>query len=203
MKIAIIGASGKAGARLVREAQRRGHAVTALVRAPQNYDKLADEEVAAGDVQEPAALATALAGHDVVISAVTFEATDPQKLIAAVRASGVKRYLVVGGAGSLEIAPGKLFIDAPDFPAFVLEEARCGKALLEALRDTDDLEWTMIAPSAYFVPGERTGKFRLGDDTLLVDGNGKSWITYEDLAVAMLDEIATPRAIRKRITVGY
>lgn len=203
MNIAIIGASGNAGTRLVREAQRRGHAVTAVTRTISKYVKLADEDVASGDVQEPAALAAALAGHDAVLSAVTFEATDPQKLIAAVRASGVTRYLAVGGAGSLEIAPGKLFIDAPDFPAFVLEESRCGKALLEALRETDDLEWTMIAPSAYFVPGERTGKFRLGEDALLVDANGKSWISYEDLAVAMLNELETPRAIRKRITVGY
>ena len=203
MKIAIIGASGNAGTRLVREAQRRGHAVTAVTRTPSQYVKLADEDVAAGDVQEPVTLAAALAGHGAVLSAVTFEATDPQKLITAVRESGVTRYLAVGGAGSLEVAPGKLFIDAPDFPAFVLEESRCGKALLEALRETDDLEWTMIAPSAYFVPGERTGKFRLGEDALLVDENGKSWISYEDLAVAMLDEIETPRAIRKRITVGY
>ena len=203
MKMAIIGASGNAGTRLVREAQRRGHAVTAITRTTLSYVQLADEDVAAGDVQEPDMLAAALAGHDAVLSAVTFAATDPRKLIAAVRASGVARYLAVGGAGSLEIAPGKLFIDAPDFPAFVLEEARCGKALLAALRATDDLAWTMIAPSAYFVPGDRTGKFRLGEDALLFDASGKSWISYEDLAVAMLDEVETPRAIRKRITVGY
>ncbi len=203
MKIAIIGASGNAGTRLVREAQRRGHAVTAVTRTPSAYTALADENVAAGDVQDPASLAAALTGHDVVVSSVTFVATDPQALIAAVRASGVKRYLSVGGAGSLEVAPGKLFIDAPDFPAFVLEESRRGKALLEALRKVDDLDWTMVAPSALFVAGERTGVFRLGEDALLVDANGKSWISYEDLAVAMLDEIETPRAVRKRITAGY
>lgn len=203
MRIAIIGASGNAGIRLVREAQSRGHDVTAITRTPSRYAALADEAVAAGDVQDPAALAAALAGHDVVISSVTFEATDPDTLIGAVRASGVTRYLVVGGAGSLEVAPGKLFIDEPDFPAAVLEESRCGKALLMALRQVEDLDWTMISPSAFFVPGERTGTFRLGGDSLLVDANGKSWISYEDLAVAMLDEIETPRAIRKRITVGY
>ncbi len=203
MKIAVIGASGNAGARLVREAQRRGHVVTAITRNPFTYTKLADEGVAAGDVQDPGTLAAALAGHDVVISSVTFVATDPQKLLAAIRASGVRRYLAVGGAGSLEVTSGKLFIDAPDFPASVLEESRCGRALLEALRSVDDLDWTMIAPSAFFVPGERTGRFRLGEDELLVDSSGRSWISYEDLAVAMFDEIETPRAIRKRITVGY
>lgn len=203
MKIAIIGASGNAGIRLVREAQRRGHQVTAVTRTPLRYAPLGDESVAVGDVQDYASLASALAGHDVVISSVTFEATDPQTLIAGVRASGVKRYLSVGGAGSLETSPGILFIDAPDFPAEVLEESRCGRALLEALRKVDDLEWTMVAPSAFFVPGERTGVFRLGEDALLIDADGKSWISYEDLAVAMLDEIERPRAIRKRITVGY
>ncbi len=203
MKIAVIGASGHAGSRIVREAQRRGHEVTAITRTPSSYSALADEAVAAGDVQDPGALATALAGHDVVISSVSFQATDPQALIGAVRASGVVRYLSVGGAGSLEVAPGKLFLDAPDFPAVVLEESRCGKALLQALRGVEDLEWTMVAPSAIFFAGERTGIFRLGEDALLVDANGKSSISYEDLAVAMLDEIEMPRALRKRITVGY
>lgn len=203
MKIAIVGASGNVGIRLVREAQRRGHAVTAIMRNPSAYAKLADEDVAAGDVKDPVALAAALVGHDAIVSAVTFVATYPPALIGAVRASGVRRYLTVGGAGALEVAPGKLFIDAPDFPAEVLEESRCGIALLQALREVVDLEWTMLAPSAFFVPGERTGAFRLGEDKLLVDANGKSWISYEDLAIAMLDEIETPRAIRKRITVGY
>ena len=203
MKIAVIGASGSAGIRLVNEAQRRGHAVTAVTRTPSTYSAQADERVVAGDVRDHALLTAALAGHDAIISAVTFRATDPEILIGAVRASGVKRYLVVGGSGGLEVAPGKLFIDAPDFPAFVLEESRCGIALLNALRTVEDLDWTMIAASARFVPGERTGIFRLGEDALLVDETGKSWISYEDLAVAMLDEIETPRALRKRITVGY
>ena len=203
MKIAIVGASGNVGVRLVREAQHRGHAVTAIMRNPSTYTKLTDEDVAAGNVQDPVALAAVLAGHDVVISSVSFVATYPQTLIAAVRASGVTRYLAVGGAGALEVAPGELFIDAPDFPPEVLEESRCGIALLEALREVVDLEWTMLAPSAFFVPGERTGTFRLGDDRLLFDANGKSWISYEDMAVAMLDEIETPRAIRRRITAGY
>lgn len=203
MKIAIIGASGNAGARLVREAQRRGHAVTAVTRNPLSYAAQADEVALAGDVNDPELLAQSLSGHDVVISSVTFEATDPALLIEAVRSSGVKRYLSVGGAGSLEVAPGRLFIDEPDFPAEVLEESRRGKALLQALIEVDDLDWTMVAPSAYFVSGDRTGVFRLGENALLVDENGKSWITYEDLAVAMLDEIETPRSVRRRITVGY
>lgn len=202
-KIAIIGASGNAGSRIVREAQRRGHAVTAITRNPSGYQPQAGEHALAGDVQDSDGLAQALAGHDAVISAVTFEATDPEKLLSAIRRSGVVRFLCVGGAGSLEVAPGRLFIDEPNFPAFVLEESRRGKELLHALRQVEDLEWTMVAPSAFFIAGERTGKFRLGEDALLVDHTGKSWISYEDLAVALLDEAETPRAIRKRITVGY
>lgn len=202
-KIAVLGASGNAGSRIVREAQLRGHMVTAFARNPSNYQSQSGEECRKGDVQDIDELSRALAGHDVVISSVTFVETDPKRLIQAIRNSGVVRFLCVGGAGSLWIEPGMLFIDHPEFPAFVLEESRCGKALLEHLRAVDDIDWTMIAPSAYFEPGERTGKFRLGQDDLLVDDNGRSWITYEDLAVAMIDEVEEPRAIRKRITVGY
>lgn len=203
MKIAVIGASGNAGSRIVREAQARGHTVTAITRDPAKYQSQAGEEARQGDVQDFDALARALSGHDVVISSVTFVETDPERLITAIRKSGVTRFLCVGGAGSLYIEPGVLFIDHPDFPAFVLEESRCGKALLEHLKSVDDLDWTMIAPSAYFEAGERTGTFRLGHDDLLVDANGRSWISYEDLAVAMIDEVETPRALRERITVGY
>lgn len=203
MKIAVIGASGNAGSRILREAQQRGHSVTAITRSPSSYNPQADETVREGDVKDIAGLAKALAGHDAVISSVTFEATDPALLIEAIRRSGVTRYLAVGGAGSLWIAPGKLFVDSPEFPAFVLEESRCGKALLDALRSVDDIDWTMIAPSAFFEAGERTGKFRLGEDDLLVDENGRSSISYEDLAVSMIDELENPRAIKKRITVGY
>lgn len=202
-KIAVIGASGNAGTRIVREAQARGHTVTAITRNPSHYRSQAAEKARKGDVQDVDGLARALSDHDVVISSVTFVETDPTRLITAIQKSGVDRFLCVGGAGALWIEPGTLFIDHPNFPAFVLEESRCGKALLEHLRTVDDLDWTMIAPSAYFEPGERTGKFRLGKDDLLVDDNGRSWITYEDLAVAMLDEVEEPRAIRERITVGY
>ncbi len=149
-----------------------------------------------------AKLAEALRGHDAVISAVHFTASDPDKLIEAVDAAGVRRYLVVGGAGSLEVAPGKLLVDTPEFPAQYRAEAQGGVAFLDKLRGNSRLEWTFLSPSALFSPGERTGKFRLGTDQLLTHEKGSS-ISFEDYAIALADEIERPRHVRQRFTVGY
>lgn len=144
-----------------------------------------------------------LAGHDAVISASRFISSDPKALIAAIKQAGVKRLLVVGGAGSLEVAPGKILADAPDFPAAYKEEADAGRAFLDVLRVEPSLDWTFLSPSAEFGPGTRTGKFRLGGDQLLTDANGKSWISMEDFAIAMVDELERPTHSRQRFTVGY
>jgi putative NADH-flavin reductase len=119
-----------------------------------------------------------------------------------VRAAGVKRYLVVGGAGSLFVAPDQRLIDQPDFPAEYKPEASKGATFLEFLKTVNDLEWTFLSPSALFVPGERTGRFRVGKDELLVSDAGSS-ISFEDYAIAMVDEIERPKHIRQRFTVGY
>ena len=155
-----------------------------------------------GDVFDKDGLAALLKGHDVVISSVHFTASDPDILIAAVLASGVKRYLVVGGAGSLEVAPGARLVDQPNFPAEYKPEASKGADFLDTLKSVEDLDWTFLSPSAMFVPGERTGKFRLGKDTLLANENGSS-ISFEDYAIALVDEIEKPAHIRQRFTVGY
>jgi putative NADH-flavin reductase len=200
-KVAVIGATGNVGARLVAELVARGHHVTAISRNPAGSASPQVESMA-GDVRDPAGLSRLLAGHDAVVSAVRFGNSDPQTLIGAVRASGVTRYLVVGGAGSLEVAPGQRFVDQPDFPAAYKDEALRGAAFLDALRDVTDLDWSFVSPSALIGPGERTGRFRLGGDQLLV-GEGGSHITYEDYAVALVDEIERPAHIRRRFTVGY
>ena len=109
----------------------------------------------------------------------------------------------MGGAASLEIAPGQTLLDAPNFPPAYKPEASAGKAFLDALRSVKDLDWTFVSPSAFFGPGERTGKFRLSDNTLLTAADGKSSISYEDYAIAMLDEIESPKHVRGRFTVGY
>ncbi len=115
----------------------------------------------------------------------------------------MKRYLVMGGAGSLEIAPGKKLIDTSQFPEAAKPEATKGGVFLDLLRQANDLDWTFLSPSALIEIGERTGKFRLGGDQLLTDANGKSRITFEDYAIAMVDEVEKPSHIRKRFTVGY
>jgi len=202
MKIALIGASGQVGSRLLKELSDRGHAITAIARNPEKIAKLPGVAAVKGDVFDKDGLAGLIKGHDAVISAVHFTASDPDTLIAAVRASGVKRYLVVGGAGSLEVAPGKRLVDTPEFPAIYKAEALKGSDFLDKLRTVSDLDWTFLSPSALFVAGERTGKYRLGKDTLLNSDKGSS-ISFEDYAIVMADEIEKPKHIRERFTVGY
>lgn len=203
MKIALIGASGQAGSRILAELSRRGHQVTAIARKPEAIAALPGVTAIAGDVLDPAGLSALLAGHEAVISSVHFAASDPKALIEAVRLAGRPRYLVVGGAGSLQVAPGLALYDTPDFPAIYLQEAKAGGAFLALLRATEDLDWTFLSPSAFFVPGERTGKFRLGTDALLVGADGQSRISFEDYAIALADEIERPAHRRQRFTVGY
>ena len=203
MKIAVIGASGNAGSRITAELARRGHSVTAIVRNPEKVTAQANVTPAKGDVADQAGLARLVTGHDAAISSVRFLASDPVKLIAAARESKVGRYLVVGGAGSLEVAPGVRLVTTPGFPVAYKAEAEAGAAFLDLLRAEKELNWTFLSPSALFVAGERTGKFRLGTDQLLTAADGKSSISFEDFAVALADEIERPAHIRQRFTVGY
>jgi uncharacterized protein len=203
MKIAVIGASGNAGSRITKELAGRGHAVTAIARNPGKIAVLQNVTAKAGDVMDQAGLAQLLAGHDVAISSVHFLDSDPAKLIGAAKAAKVGRYLVVGGAGSLEVAPGVRLVTTPNFPAQYKAEAEKGGAFLDLLRQEKELNWTFLSPSALFVPGERTGKFRLGTDQLLTAADGKSSISLEDFAVALADEIERPAHIKARFTVGY
>jgi putative NADH-flavin reductase len=203
MKIAIIGATGNVGSRILAEAVRRGHAVTAIARDPSRFQGQAHVTPVPVDVTNHDALTRSLRGHDAIVVALRFDGTDAKALFQAVRDSAVKRFLVVGGAGSLEVAPGKVLVEQPGFPPEYKPEASAGKRFLDALRQQEDLEWTFLSPSALFIAGERTGNFRLGKDTLLHDGDGKSWISYEDFAIAMLDEIEQPVHVRQRFTIGY
>ncbi|MCZ7862841.1 NAD(P)-dependent oxidoreductase [Agrobacterium sp. 22-209-1] len=201
-KIALIGASGNAGSRILKELSDRGHQVTAIARNPEKIASLPNVVAKKGDVFDQAGLSGLLKGHDAVISSVHFTASDPATLIEAVRASGVQRYLVVGGAGSLEIEPGKRVVDLPDFPAAYKAEATKGAEFLDRLKQEKQLDWTFLSPSAEFVPGERTGKFRIGRDSLLSNDEG-SRISFEDYAIALVDEIEKPQHSRQRFTVGY
>jgi putative NADH-flavin reductase len=202
MKIALIGASGNAGSRILAELSRRGHHVTAIARHPEKVQALPGVTPLQADAGDVAGLAAAIKGHDAVVSSVHFTASDPRKLIAAVQQAGVPRYLVVGGAGSLEVAPGVRLIDTPEFPAIYKAEASAGNAFLDLLRQQPTLDWSYLSPSAMFVAGERTGKFRLGRDQLLANDKGSS-ISFEDYAIALADEIERPAHSRQRFTVGY
>jgi uncharacterized protein len=202
MKVALIGASGQAGSRLLAELTRRGHQVTGIARHPEKIAASPGVVARKGDVFDKAGIVALIKGHDAVISSVHFTASDPKILIEAVRESGVKRYFVVGGAGSLEVASGGKLIDTPQFPAAYKAEASKGGEFLELLRKENDLEWTFLSPSAMFVAGERTGKFRLGKDQLLTNEKGSS-ISFEDFAIAAVDELEKPAHVRQRFTVGY
>jgi len=172
MKIAIIGATGNVGTRLVNEALSRHHAVTAIARDTSKLTPRTGLSAVVGDVTKPGALLPLLTGHDAIISSLRFQSPDPKLLIELVRRSGVKRYLVVGGAASLETAPGQILLDSPNFPPAYKPEASAGKAFLDTLRNIKDLDWTFLSPSVFFGPGERTGKFRLSDNTLLTAADG-------------------------------
>ena len=203
MKIALIGASGNVGSRVASEALSRGHRVTGIARHPEKIASKPGLTAVRGDAASPESLSTALAGHDAVVSSTRFQGSDARTLLAAVKKAGVKRLLVVGGAGSLEVAPGRALIDAPDFPAAYKPEASAGRDFLNVLRGEKELDWTFLSPSAFFAPGERTGRFRVGGDALLVGADGQSRISMEDYAIALVDELETPRHSRRRFTVGY
>jgi putative NADH-flavin reductase len=202
MKVAVIGATGNIGSKIVIELLTRGHDVSGITRHPEQLQPNVKFTARRGDVNE-AGLAELLAGHDAVVSAVKFQTMDPNILIRAVKKTAVKRLLVVGGAGSLDVAPGVQLIDTPDFPEGSKGEALAGREFLNILRGQRELDWTFLSPSAVLAPGERTGKFRLGTDQLLVDEKGESKMSIEDYAVAMVDELESPRHSRRRFTVGY
>jgi len=212
MKIALFGASGTIGQRILDEALRRGHTVTALVRDPSRLTGRGGLQVRAGNVLDPNSVASAVAGHDAVVSAFGPGAgQDPQTvvqaaraLIAGLKAAGVKRLVVVGGAGSLEVAPGVQLVDSPRFPAAWKPVALAHRDALNVYRaEGGELDWTNFSPAALIQPGERTGKYRLGGDQLVTDAEGQSRISAEDYTVALLDELEKPRHVRQRFTAAY
>lgn len=202
-KIAIIGATGRAGSQLLAEALRRGHHVTAIARSAASLPAQAGLRSQAVDLLDTPALTAALAGHDVVLSSARFDGVPPQAIIGATLAAGVPRLLVVGGAASLLLPDGTRLFDSPQFPAAYRAEAAGGIAFLEALRAQTALDWSFLSPAALFDGQERTGRFRLGQDQLLSDADGQSRISFPDFAIAMLDELERPAHSRQRFTVAY
>ncbi|MCG2586200.1 NAD(P)-dependent oxidoreductase [Massilia sp. TS11] len=212
MKIALIGATGFVGSALRDELLHRGHAVTALVTRPERLAAQPGLTALKTDVLDSAALAAQLAGHDAVISAFSGHAQADvygyyvrgiRAIIDATRAAGLRRLLVVGGAGSLEVAPGLQLVDTPAFPAEWKGTAEGARTALTLLQAQTALDWTMLSPAAHLVPGPRTGQFRLGGDQLLVDAKGESQVSVADYAAAMVDELEQGRHLRQRFSVAY
>ena len=201
MKIALIGASGNVGQRVTAEALRRDHEVVAIARDASKIEARPGVTPVQADLRDKAAIGKAIEGADAVVLSVKFQDLDVEAMLDALK--GAKRLLIVGGAASLYVAPGLQLIDTEGFPDFIKVEAEPARRALARIRQEQDLDWTFISPSVFFGPGERTGKFRLGEDDLLSDAEGKSHISYEDYAVALLDEIERPAHSRQRFTVGY
>jgi putative NADH-flavin reductase len=203
MKIAIIGASGFVGTPLLEEALARGHQVTAVTRHPEKVPANKNMKAVKADVNNENELAHALEGVEAVISSVHFSQSDIGKILGAVKKAHVPRLLVVGGAGSLQVANGMALYDTPEFPEAYKVEAKAGGKFLENLRKEKEVKWTFLSPSAEFTAQKRTGTFRLGDEKLLLDKNGRSHISVQDYAIAMINELEKPEHIQKRFTVGY
>ncbi len=208
MKVVLFGASGMIGSRVLQELVRRGHAVTAVARRP---EKIAAQGAAAvkGDVSDATGVAAIAKGADAVVSAYAPPQDDPRSVVLATRAllsglaaAGVKRVIVVGGAGSLEVAPGVQLVDAPNFPASWKGIAIAHRDVIPVLKESN-LDWSYFSPAAFIQPGERTGKFRLGGTSLVSDAKGESRISAEDYAVALVDELEQSKHVRQQFTVGY
>jgi hypothetical protein len=210
LKIALYGSTGRIGTRILNEALARRHQVTAIVRdAAHMSDNRPNLEFKTGDVLKPESVAIATKGADVVISAYGPGAGDAdqiakaaESLVEGVGANQPMRLIVVGGAGSLELAPGVQLVDTPNFPPAYKKLALAHREALDILRKAP-IDWTYASPPAEIDEGARTGHYRIGTDQLLVDQNGRSQISMEDFAAAILDEVEKPRFARKRFTVGY
>jgi putative NADH-flavin reductase len=201
--IALIGATGNIGSRILDEALSRKHTVTAITRDPRKLSARPGMTVRAGSTTDAPALAEILKGHDVVVVSVKWNENDIGRVIDTIRRSGVKRALFVIGAGSLLRADGRRHYDHMAEKGVQPPTSLPALRAYEAIRKIDDLDWTAISPPASIAPGPRTGKFRLGLDRLIEDSKGESRISREDFAVAILDEIETPRHVRQRFTAAY
>jgi uncharacterized protein len=211
MRLVIFGASGLLGTRLVSEALARGHQLTAVARDVARIDDRGGQvATAAADVTDPGSVAAVAGGHDAALSAVT-QHDRPEMLVDAARGllaglstAGVRRLVVAGGAGSLLVASGQRLMDTEGFHEEWKPEAIAAAAALDVFRQADtDVEWSYVSPGALLAPGERTGHYRLGGDELLVDEHGKSAISMEDFAIAMLDEAEAAKHPRQRFTAAH
>ena len=216
MKVALIGASGFVGTAVLNELLERGHQVTAIVRHPEKVKQGDKVTLVKANALEENEVANAVKGHDAVVSTYNPGWTNPniyeeflqgaQAIQKGVKTAGVKRFLVVGGAGSLYVAPGTQLIDTPQFPAEWKPGALAAREYLNIIKEEQDLDWTFLSPAIEMhqgTSGERKGTYRKGLDNPVFDENGRSIISVEDMAIAIVDQLENPQYIRQRFTVAY
>jgi uncharacterized protein len=211
MRVVLYGATGMIGSRILKELLWRGHIVTAVMRDPSKLPPQKNLTIEKGDLLDPAGIAKLSWGAEVIVSAFG-PPSDPSKanqltdaaraLIAGARRAGSPRIIMVGGAGSLEISPGQQVVDLPSFPDIYKPVALAHRDALHILR-ASDLNWTSFSPAVTIQPGERTGKFHLGLNSVISDQKGNSSISAEDYAVALVDEVEQARHTKQRFTIGY
>jgi len=210
VKVALYGATGKSGSRILKELISRGHQVIAIARNPSKVPQPEGSvSVRQDDLSDPQKIAAAVEGADAVVSAYAPPPDDSdaivgvtQRQVEALNPGKKTRLVVVGGAGGLNVAPGVTLVDSGYLPEAYLPIARAHVKALDVLKASGS-DWTYLAPAAYFEPGERTGKFRLGKDELIADAQQQSRISMEDYAIALVDELEKPRHRRQRFSVGY
>ena len=210
MKVALYGATGKSGSRILKELVSRGHQVIAIVRNPAKLPQPAPGVVIKqDDLSDSKKIAAAVNGAEAVISAYAPPQDDvdaivgvTQRQVEALNHGSKVRLIVVGGAGGLNVAPGVTLIDSGYLPEPVLPIAKAHSKALNVLR-ASTIDWTYLAPAAYFEPGTLTGKFRLGTDELIANERQESRISMEDYAIALVDELEKPQHRRQRFSIGY
>ncbi len=197
MKIVVFGSGGMIGRRIAAELGQRGH------------DLIGASRSTGADIADPACVARIATGADAIVNAISARgvaytlADVAQSLSDGARRAGVRRLVIVGGAGSLEVQPGTRLVDTPEFPAEWKPEALQHADALDTYRDIDELDWTFVSPAAFIHPGERTARYRLGGDQLLVDDNGNSEISAEDYAIAIADLLEHDGHEHERICVAW
>ena len=202
MNIVLAGATGNIGSRILDEALQRGHRVTGLTRDPAKLAARSGLQAKKANTAEVAAFADALKGHDAAILSVKWNENDVHQVLDALRKAGVTRCLFVVGAGSLLRTDGRTHFDHMAEKGIQPPTSKPAALALAEVQKVTDLDWTAISPPASIQPGTRTGKFRLGRDHLIEDDKGKSEISREDFAIAILDEIEKPKHIRQRFTAA-
>ena len=203
MNIALVGATGNIGSRILEEALSRGHHVTGITRDPKKLAAREGLQVRHGSTTDFSGFANVLKGHDAAIVSVKWNENDIGRVLDAMRHAGVKRCLFVVGAGSLLRKDGRTHFDHMAEKGVQPPTSKPAAVALAEIQKVSDLDWTAISPPASIQPGKRTGKFRLGKDHLIEDDKGQSLISRDDFAVAIMDEIEKPKHIRQRFTAAY